>query len=43
MLYGYGHLPLAKNIYTFEKKKTYATEITTKCVHLISFIIAEDL
>lgn len=21
MLYGYGHLPLAKNIYTFEKKK----------------------
>lgn len=42
MLYGYGHLPLAKNIYLSEKK-TYATEITTKCVHLISFIIAEDL
>lgn len=30
-----------KNIYTLHK--TYATEITTKCVHLVSFIIADSL
>lgn len=24
-------------------RKTYATEITTKCVHLVSFIIADSL
>lgn len=30
-----------KNIYTLQK--TYATEMTTKCVHLVSFIIADSL
>lgn len=34
-----------KNIYTLQKKKkkTYATERNTKCVHLVSFIIADSL
>lgn len=30
-----------KSIYTLQK--TYATEMTTKCVHLVSFIIADSL
>lgn len=47
MLYGYQHLPLATTTKKKKKKsvtyrKTYATKIT-KCVHLVSFIIADSL
>lgn len=32
-----------KNIYTLQEKNTYVTERNTKCVHLVSFIIADSL
>lgn len=43
MLYEMGTCLWQKYLYSTEEKKTYATERNTKCVHLVSFIIADSL